>query len=102
VPEHARSVHVDAVAEPTGKLIQHLRDVPDAISHAERKVWMGAGRGPAVVAGKQLDSGFIVDEVDPHVILAVVDVVGGGHHETSAGDQLQRVSVIDRIVQIAV
>ena len=46
--------------------------------------------------------GPAVDVVDPRVVLGVVDVGGRGNHEAGAGDQLQRVGVVDRVVVRAV
>jgi hypothetical protein len=41
-----------------------------------------------IAARKQLGPGLLVDVVDPHIVLGVVDVVGRGNHEAGAGDQL--------------
>src|SRR5262249_34221536 len=83
------------------KCVDDGADVVRAIDHAPGNVWVCAWSRTTVKAGNGRKLALRVDEINPNVVLGVIQVIGGGYDEPKAGERLQRIDIIDDVVLTA-
>ena len=101
VTHQADTQYIDSVPKPGGKRIYDGADVVDATGHAFGNCAACARRRKAVKAGNYRRVGHRVDEINPDVVLSIIQVIRGGHNEPKACESLQRIDIVDRVVLIS-